>query len=124
MKELKSPGDLIKRLIWYYLILIGSLVALGSAAPDVLNLMPFGGVDAIESVALNIDDDSVSLRTTRPSDSPDSTIQSPAASQIGMVAAYLVFFAPGDDSRHGAHRLDVRRDQAGNRIQKEFLSAH
>jgi len=80
----------------YFVVFIGSVLAIGLAKPQLLSLMPFGGTDAIEVAQLVIDEDSLTITAPRPAPAEDAAAEPTlTAGQIGLVALYLTFSLGG-----------------------------
>jgi hypothetical protein len=56
-----TPAGLILKLSIYFAILLGSIILLAVAQPDMLKLMPLGGTDAIEIATLQIDEEGIAF---------------------------------------------------------------
>ncbi len=80
----------------YFVVFIGSVLAIGLAKPQLLSLMPFGGTDAIAVAQLEIDEDTLTIRAPRPAAAEDAAAEPTfTAGQIGLIGLYLTFSLGG-----------------------------
>ena len=94
--EAISPPRLMLKLALYFVVFIGSVLAIGLAKPQLLSLMPFGGTDAIEVAQLEIDEDTLTIRAPRPAAAEDAAAEPTfTAGQIGLIGLYLTFSLGG-----------------------------
>ena len=90
--EATSPQRLMVKLALYFVVLMGSVLAIGAMNPALLALMPFGGTDAIEVVQIEIDEDELTIRSDG---SPGAAEPELTPGQIGLIGVYLMFGLSG-----------------------------
>ena len=80
----------------YFVLLIGSLFAVGVLQPELLSVMPLGGTDALEVAGIEIDRESL-LDLKAESEPADEAAGRPVptASQIGLIGLFLAFSLGG-----------------------------
>jgi len=85
-----TPAGLILKLSIYFAILLGGIVLLAVAQPDILKLMPLGGTDAIEIATLQIDEDGISYNEgNRLPDAEEKESLPVTSGQVALIVVYL-----------------------------------
>jgi hypothetical protein len=90
LKNAQTPPQLMLRLGVYFVLLLGSLSLLVALIPETLNMLPFGGLDAIEIAELEIEDNA--LKTSpEPDQMQREDTESPTVSsgQVGLTFIFL-----------------------------------
>jgi hypothetical protein len=82
-----SAQRLMLKLTAYFVLLFGSVIAIGTFEPELLSAMPLGGTDALDIVAIERDERSLSEQFSPPSRSVADQV--PTARQIALIAAFL-----------------------------------
>lgn len=96
MQQAISAQRLMIKLTVYFVLLFGSVFAVGLVNPDVLTLMPIGGTDAMEIAEIDFEDESLDGLTGGSAPAQETTdIQDVSARQVGLVALYLAFSLGG-----------------------------
>ncbi len=96
MSNAISAQRLMIKLIAYFLLLFGSVFAIGLINPDILSLMPIGGTDALEIAGIDLNVESLDdLVSGSESAQKAIEVQDVTARQIGLVALYLAFSLGG-----------------------------
>jgi len=85
-----SPQGLMLKLTVYFVLLIGSVLAVGVLKPELLSVMPLGGTDALEIAGMEIDGESLlDLKGKSEPAGEAAGRQAPTASQIGLIGLFL-----------------------------------
>ena len=96
MPQAISLQGLMLKLTAYFMLLIGSVLAVGVLQPELLSVMPFGGTDAIEVAGIEVDRESLlSSKGQSKSTGEAAGRSAPTASQIGLVGMFLAFSLGG-----------------------------
>ena len=91
-----SAQHLMLKLTAYFLLLLGGIVAIGLASPDILSLMPIGGTDALEIAGIDLSAETLDGQVGRSEPAQKTTdIRDVTARQVGLVALYLAFSLGG-----------------------------
>jgi Domain of unknown function (DUF4956) len=91
LRSAQTPPQLMLRLAVYFVILLGSLGLLVVLIPDTLNMLPFGGMDAIEIAESEIEDDA--LKTSPELDQIQRGVTDSPTVSSGQVALTFIFLA-------------------------------
>ena len=88
-----SAPRLILKLTAFFILLFGSVIAIGNLKPDLLSVMPLGGTDALDVVGIEYDGNSLANGFN---DSSQPTMyEAPTARQIGLVSVFLTLSLGG-----------------------------
>ena len=82
-----STQQLMLKLTAYFVLLFGSVVAIGTFKPELLSVMPLGGTDALDVVGIELGGES--LADTLGCRDESAVDQAPTPRQIGHIAAFL-----------------------------------
>ena len=85
--EIVSARSLLVILTAYFALLFGTLIAVGAVKPEALSLMPLGGTDVFEVLALERNEQTLIDRLVPRQES--ETRRTPTAAQIGLLALFL-----------------------------------
>ena len=87
MRQAISAGRLMLNLTVYFVLLFGSVFAVGVEKPELLSHMPFGGMDAMEIAGVDLEEQNL---TDSLSPQEQATVaQRPTARQAGLVVLFL-----------------------------------
>lgn len=75
------------KLTAYFILLFGSVVAIGTLKPDLLSVMPVGGTDALDVVGFEFE--GTSLADEFAGRSQTATHEAPTARQVGLASVFL-----------------------------------
>ena len=82
-----TPRSLLVTLTAYFVLLFGTLFAVGAVKPEALSLMPLGGTDVLEVIGLERNEQSL-LDRFAPTQEAEIG-QAPTVAQIGLLALFL-----------------------------------
>ena len=96
MQQAMSPQGLMLKLTAYFVLLIGSILAVGMLKPELLSVMPLGGTDALEIAGMEIGGESLLDLKARSEPTGEAAGRlAPTASQIGLIGLFLAFSLGG-----------------------------
>ena len=95
MRQDMSPQGLMLKLTVYFVLLIGSILAVGVLKPELLSVMPFGGTDALEIAGTEVNGESLLDLAGQSDSAGDAGRPAPTAGQIGLIGMFLAFSLGG-----------------------------
>jgi hypothetical protein len=93
MRDEVSAHRLVLHLTAYFLLLLGSVLAVGVLKPELLSVMPLGGTTALEAAEIEVDKQTITDKLSMPSKA--TVEQQPTPRQIANIGLFLALSLGG-----------------------------